>query len=219
MKKSCGKTSLFALSYSILALTGIISYFFYVERLHHRIFVLFWFVTFLIIAYYICTEHKSFNIGFPISLLSLLVTFCLFTYIGCWISDTEKYQEQKRTIQTDVRDFYQSVSEDKKHLYITDNATDLSTYSYDVFRSYPEGYLDNLAYFGYWLTNSPIEHRILNQYQVTNPYTACLENKNIYIIDNTTIDQKLIYIREHYNSEAQLHLIENRNGFNIYMIE
>lgn len=117
-----------------------------------------------------------------------------------------------------VSEFYQSISMDKQHLYITDNASDLSTYTYNVFQVFPEGSLSNLAYFGYWLTNSPIEDSILNRYHVTNPYTAALESHDVYIIDNTTINEKLNYIQEHYEPNAQLSFVECRNGFNIYQI-
>lgn len=122
-------------------------------------------------------------------------------------------------MQGNVTAFYQSISEDKEHLYITDNATDLSTYSYDVFKAYPEGYLDNLAYFGYWLSGSPIEQDILTRYGVDNPYTAGLEQDNVYIVDNYLIDEKLQYIQEHYDATAEIQFVEERFGFSIYQMK
>lgn len=207
-------------TYAIGVLVAVHAYFYYVERLHHRTIVLFWFAAFLMIVYSICREATSEKASFYWQpFLPVLVCFSLFTYAGCWIVDMEAYQEQKRELQGNVTAFYQSISEDKEHLYITDNATDLSTYSYDVFKAYPEGYLDNLAYFGYWLSGSPIEQDILTRYGVDNPYTAGLEQDNVYIVDNYLIDEKLQYIQEHYDATAEIQFVEERFGFSIYQMK
>lgn len=210
----------FIAGYAIMVLIGVHAYFFYVERLHHRTIVLFWFAAFLMIVYSICRSKNTPLVCTSIcNKVSVLVCFCLFTYMGCWIVDMESFQEQRRELQSNVEAFYQSVSKDKDHLYITDNATDLSTYSYQVFRPYPEGYLDNLAYFGYWLSGSPIEKDILNRYGVDNPYTAALEQDNVYIVDNYLIDEKLQYIQEHYDADAEIEFVEERFGFMVYQIK
>lgn len=208
----------FSSLYAVIVLISSYSYFFYVERLPHRTIVLLIFSTTLIIAYTICREtdvSASVNI---IPLIIILVSFCLFNYLGVWISDTDSYHEQKREFQDNVTAFYQSVSADKEHLYITDNATDMSTYAYDVFKSYPEGYLDNLAYFGYWLSGSPVEKKILYKYGVSNPYTAGLEKDNVYFIDNYQINEKELYIQDHFDKNSKIEFVENRFGFNIYQI-
>ena len=203
-------------AYAIGVLVTVHAYFFYVERLHHRTIVLFWFAAFLMMVYAICRAGSA---AYWQSLVSVLVCFSLFSYVGCWIVDMEAFQDQKRELQGNAEAFYQSVSEDKEHLYVTDNATDLSTYSYHVFEPYPEGYLDNLAYFGYWLSGSPIEQDILSRYGVDNPYTAGLEQDNVYLVDNFLIDEKLQYIQEHYDAGAEIEFVEERFGFMIYQMK
>lgn len=212
------RNRLFVVLYSLCVYIGIDLYLFYTEHLPYRVLTLLWLTLFIVIAYCICENRALTTSNLLIPFLSLLFGFCLFTYVGCWITDTDAYQEQKRNNFENIHEFYQSVSSDKEHLYIADNATDLSAYCYDTFTRYPKRYLDNLVFFGGWLTNSPIEKSILKNYHVTNPYTAALDSEKVYLIDNTSIDEKLQYIREHYDASADLHFIENRNGFNIYQI-
>ena len=68
------------------------------------------------------------------------------------------------------------------------------------------------------MVNSPIFEKVLDAYGVTNPYRASFENPNIYIVDNYHINNKLLFIKEHYGIAASVQKMDEIYGFCVYKI-
>ena len=196
----------------LMAMAAVHAYYFYIGRWTFRTVTIVWFAVFVILMYAFESREEYLK---PILLLLVL---CVINTCGLFLEDSFVYHEQERMYAQDIRDFYAEVSQDKEHLYLIDTFSDKSSYEYSVFTPCDEGCYSNVVSFGSWLVNSPIYNEVLQSYGVTNPYLASFENQNVYIVDREHINNKLLFLSEHYDILAEETLVSEKNGFQIYKL-
>jgi hypothetical protein len=195
-----------------IMLVAIHVYYYYIGRWTDRTVTLIWFAAFVILLYYFREKEED------IRPLIFIVSLCLVNLLGLFLGDMTAYQKQKREVASQIEQFYDVVEADKESLYIFDTFTDRSSYEYSIFTPCQEGCYENVSSFGSWMVNSPIFEKVLDAYGVTNPYRASFENPNIYIVDNYHINNKLLFIKEHYGIAASVQKMDEIYGFCVYKI-
>ncbi len=188
-------------------------YYYYIGRWTDRTVTLIWFAAFAVLLYYFSEKEED------IRPLLFIVCLCFVNVMGLFLGDMTAYQKQRREDADNIKQFYDLVETDKESLYLFDTFTDKSAYEYSVFIPCQEGCYENISSFGSWLVNSPIFERVLDTYDVTNPYLAAFESPNIYIVDNYHIDNKLLFIKEHYGISAFAKKMDEVYGFCVYKLE
>lgn len=200
--------------YSFMAILGINFYFFYVERyLQYRVDVTLWMAETVLIAYLMGNCLKKPIYSYPgiicgfVGILAIVNIDILSKNITYDDSGTEKYKE-----------FYSELAQDTENLYLSDVPTDGTIKAYPLLTRVNKGSLKNFCLLGGWGTNMPDLKELLIHYNITNPFREAVDNKQVYLIDNADVNQKMQYIREHYNKNAQAVLVKQYDGFNIYRI-
>ncbi|MCR5106592.1 MAG: hypothetical protein K6B28_00360, partial [Lachnospiraceae bacterium] len=128
------------------------------------------------------------------------------------------YNDHKRT-EPDYKGFYAYIQENKDELFIADTFTFQRAYKYDVFCPYSEGSLDNYVAVGSWFVNSPLTKAITESYGYENPYDALKEaDERVVLCDNMYPENKLLFIKDHYDEDRELEYIDNRSGIDLYRI-
>lgn len=197
-----------------MAILGINFYFFYVERyLQYRVDVTIWMAETVLIAYLMGNCLKKPIYSYPgiicgfVGILAIVNIDILSKNITYDDSGTEKYKE-----------FYSELAQDTENLYLSDVPTDGTIKAYPLLTRVNKGSLKNFCLLGGWGTNMPDLKELLIHYNITNPFREAVDNKQVYLIDNADVNQKMQYIREHYNKNAQAVLVKQYDGFNIYRI-
>lgn len=125
-------------------------------------------------------------------------------------------EEQKKRRQ----EFCEAVAGDAENLYLVDTASNVVIEAYQVFDSVLWGMYENYYVLGGWETYSPAKLNTLYSHGVSNPFRDVINSNNIYLIDNCGgIDNKITYIREHYDANVQATLVKQYGGNNIYKID
>lgn len=127
----------------------------------------------------------------------------------------ENYNRKRETIYRTLFDY---TNEHKENLYMRDVSTLCDwNQSFSVMETLPEGYLSNICLLGGWELENPITDT-KSFYEIENPWRACVDSENIFIIDNVLIDLKVDYIRQRYCPTAKAELVDEVAGFEIYRI-
>lgn len=124
----------------------------------------------------------------------------------------------QRVDRKPANDFFRLVEKDSNDLYMFTMGYDgyKLQASYDFFQSAIPGEDNNMYYLGGWMTNSPIMQKLLAQYGVTEPIQDMIDNRHVFYVSNRPGDLLQQYIRENYNSTANLYLVKNIDGQQIY---
>ena len=71
-------------------------------------------------------------------------------------------------------------------------------YSFNLFETPERNMYKNFYYLGGWSTFSPLTNERLKTHDIKKPFKALVERRDTFLIDNTSVDLKATYIREHY---------------------
>lgn len=88
-------------------------------------------------------------------------------------------------------------------------------YDYNPYRSAGYNHNKNFAYSAGVMMNHPDMLALYERWGITNP-TKDLLMDNVYLIDTDFTDYKLIYLREHYDSNVEVELVDSVEGYNIW---
>lgn len=141
------------------------------------------------------------------------------TFDLSWDYLPEKYT--KTVNKRDIRpNFWKEVQEHPENLYLLDFNTTIQSLYYDIspFDSLQKGALGNMVYLGGVTVNHPVIKETLEKWQVENELPALLRN-NIYFVSNTTSEEVLQFLREHYDPGATMTLYKSVDGYDIWSYE
>lgn len=210
------------------------------QRKQKVLFALYFSMTFLLYGYLTYISRLAFRIEYGIWLC--LLTFFLYDYpekegnrskilsewswlimsvVLIFISVNDyKNNETVYTmqLQTQYRQLFDYTNAHKENLYMRDVFT-LGNWSFGFspLEALPYGYLSNICLLGGWEVENPITN-VKDSYGIKNPWKECVDNPNVFIIDNLNISTKLEYIRQRYCPTAEAVLVDTVAGFNIYKI-
>ncbi len=103
-----------------------------------------------------------------------------------------------------TRDAFESVIEDREHLYLLDTEHFDVAMGYDVFTPREKGYYDNIVFLGGWLSNSPFQNRTLERYGAANPFRDIVNSETLLLLDTNFKHDINLYINMHYDVAARL---------------
>lgn len=197
--------------YSLAVLCLSLCYFQYSGRWSHRIVFAAWFAYLAIMMLYSDVESKQTMHG--------MAAILIFLNIGLLFTSVTVYRDYIRN-EAKAEALAEYTQSQKDYLYLIDTFTDQNSYKYDIFKVYESGCFSNRAYFGGWLTNSPIYRQVTKAFGYQNAYEALQKNTdgNVYLIDNCYPEEKLLFIEEHYGEKLSLEPFENVGGYQIYRV-
>ena len=135
-----------------------------------------------------------------------------------YIENSNDYLSYADTNEKILREL-DEISKDKDSLYVADTFTFQNVFKYEVFDTFEEGELSNFVTCGSWYINSPITKRVTRQYGYENPFEALRsESDNVYLLDNTGVEYKTLFLKEHYGKVVEAEKIENRGGIDVFSI-
>jgi hypothetical protein len=115
-------------------------------------------------------------------------------------------QEWENELMEQQRNLYVQMNQGED-LYLQDAHSDRLITTFYVTERIPKGYGKNLYALGGWVVNSPIEKSVLEKHNVYNPFRECVDNPNIYVLDDfERINEKLDFVRRHYQEDADCYL-------------
>jgi len=194
------------------------AYFLYKGRWTYRTTVIFFFGMFFMTLYYWYKNQDMDGKRERKKVWIVVAGILLFLNGGIWMKNTFIYKREVRENMDRIRSFNDMISRDKEHLYLIDTFTDATFYQWDVFHAYKEGDFDNVCSFGSWMTNSPVALNVLLKYGTDNPYKSAYMLPEALVVDNHYMEEKIIYIKEHYGVEVMAMELEEAFGFQIYKV-
>ena len=158
-------------------------------------------------------NEKSIKPTIYTGLLVLSLFVSIFNYANSYGSYSSSYH-------LSVLDIFHNLSQNPNSLYLFDHATDPSVEIHHIvpaFSSLEKNLYNNCYSLGGWDTNSVAKNSILKRYGVEgSPYKALIERDNIYLVDTRAYEQKLIFIRENYDSGANISLVDVVDGYYVF---
>lgn len=88
-------------------------------------------------------------------------------------------------------------------------------YDYNPYRSAGYNQYKNFAYSAGVMMNHPNMLALYERWGIANP-TKDLLLDNVYLIDTDYTDYKLNYLREHYDSNVEVEMVDTVEGYNIW---
>lgn len=127
---------------------------------------------------------------------------------------TGKYKAKVADENACLIDYIQA---DEDHFYFLDFASTIQKlfYDYNPYRSAGYNQYKNFAYSAGVMMNHPDMLALYERWGITNP-TKDLLLDNVYLIDTDYTDYKLNYLREHYDSNVEVELVDTVEGYNIW---
>lgn len=138
------------------------------------------------------------------------------TFDYSWDYLPQKYT--KAVNQRDVRpNFLKEVREHPENLYLLDFNTTIQSLYFDFspFYSFPQGALGNMIYLGGVTVNHPVIAEALAKWGIGDALPGLLK-EHVYFVSNTTGEQVLAYLREHYDPDVRMTLYKELDGYKIW---
>lgn len=131
-------------------------------------------------------------------------------------NDTREYAYRE-----EYRQFLSEISEHQENLYVWDifAIERVLEGAYTPYEAFDRGVLSNSVYTGGWFVNTPIMANNAERFgEKNNPYKLLADSKNVYLVTltRTDINDTLLYIRRHYNENAQAKCVAEINEVAIY---
>lgn len=188
-------------------------YMYYCGRyLLNRVDMVVWLALVLVILYNSTNEPASdCKIAYAALALSVIIMLPNFRTYYANVSKSEGV-----FVSSEMKDFYQKILSDKKHLYLSDGMTNYMNEAYGMWDVIPEGALSNYYSLGDWLYTSPTSDAVLKSYAVTNPFRDAVNNPDIYFVEGKDVSSVLKYIRRHYAPQAGAVKIGSEAGMTVY---
>ena len=117
------------------------------------------------------------------------------------------------------REVVDYISNDSSNLYLVSlMSSNIWQDAYGIFEPMLPNTMSNICFMGCCFAFTPEWDKTLERWNIDNPYTDCINNEHIYIIDNKHIDSIVAYINRHYDPNAKAVLINTLNGCSFYQI-
>ena len=135
-----------------------------------------------------------------------------------WTYDARRY---RRVVNKDrpTNLLLEEIEENPQNFYFLDFNTTIQNlyFEWAPWEALPAGTFDNFEYLGGVITNFPDIVDNLEEKGVENPLKSLVEN-NVYLVDSTNIDSKVVYLQEHYYPNARAELYKDIGGYQIWKI-
>lgn len=111
------------------------------------------------------------------------------------------------------------IKENPQNFYFLDFNTTIQTLYFEWYpwEAVSSGFYNNVLYLGGITSNFPDVNRVLKERGYSNQLKS-LVNKNVYLIDNKGVEQKVNFLREHYYPGARAELYKEIDGYEIWKI-
>lgn len=178
----------------------------------------------LFCLFYLCTNNelqKSINWKKDVFIVvSIIVIQIMLSYDYFNSEYYLNYGTEQACNPEDSKEIMDVIHSDPEHLYITsDEENVLSLWSFNTYEVIPKGYFSNVFSLGKfrWYSHS----KVLDKYGVVNPLKEMVDSDMIYYMVSDINEERecqlyTTYIREHYDSNAQLKKIKEIGTVNIY---
>ena len=188
--------------YVCLAFLGVQFYLFYQGRyLFNRIDAPLFLSTFLLFVCF-CGGSRTWNCNqrsLSLGLAGVIFLTAVPIYSADYQADREEERQQSDTQIVDL------IAEDSSHLYLTTLTGEGIPWNfYDIWSVPNPGEYANRYALGGWRTHSPFLYSIGTQYDLSNPFSDCIDHPGVYVISQSqwAMDRRMTYIRAHYNPAA-----------------
>lgn len=213
---------------------GVIYYFQIVGRLVYRVeFSIFFELASSFILIWLITDKKKVMPAKTVeeTLIILLIVLCRVYYLipafdenkfttmyFSSINDKQKYKLSFRYNRNE--NLKKFIIKNSNNIYLMDFSTSIQTYylTFDVITPIDSQLFSNVKYLGGVDTNHPAVKQYLEKKSLENT-TKALLNKNVYLIDNSTQEVVLTYLKNHYNPNLELKFIDTIDGYSIWKIK
>lgn len=135
-----------------------------------------------------------------------------------WEYDARKY---RCVINTKERKngLLEEIESHQENMYFFDFTTAIQSlyYEWNPFENVPKGYNSNALYLGGIMTNLPCVDWILEERGIESPIQSLVQ-EHVYLVDNSLLQIKLDYLRQHYYPNAWAELYKEIDGYQIWKI-
>lgn len=139
-------------------------------------------------------------------------------FYDSWSYDARKYRRVVNKEKPECS-LISEIESHKENFYFLDFRTTIQTlyYEWSPFENVDTEFYGNCQYFSGILSKFPGMEEIPRKYGIDN-YFKSLVNDNVYIVDNEGIEQKVIYLQEHYYPKARAELYKQAGGYQVWKI-
>lgn len=136
---------------------------------------------------------------------ALIIAICLSCIV--FIPGYTKYTN--KTLNANIqsaqhRRIAEFIANDTSHLYLVSlRSSGIWQDAYGLFEPLKPNSMSNICFLGGCFAFTPEWDKTLKRWEIENPYTDCINNENIYVLDNTHIDLIIAYINRHYDENAK----------------
>jgi len=155
---------------------------------------------------------KKFNIKQYIA-IALSVFLLFMSYTTGRLRIISDYNSKNNFVK-----LFSKISDDPEHLYLSSTISVYYFNTYDMFDKVEFGGGTNFYPLGGWTSvYDPSEKDKLKRFDITNPLKDIINNDKVYLID-TNIQNKVAFIRKHYDENARAVKVKTVKGIKIYKI-
>lgn len=139
-------------------------------------------------------------------------------FYDSWTFDARKYRRVVNKEKPECS-LIEEIEKNKNNFYFLDFRTTIQTlyYEWSPFENVNPKFYENSQYFSGITSKFPGMEEDARKYGVDN-YFKSLVNDNVYIVDNEGIEQKVLYIQEHYYPNACAELYKTAGGYQIWKL-
>ncbi len=206
---------------TVLEILAFTTVFIFMRRyLQYRVDFVIYLFSFLSLSFVALHKETEYEDSRKPSLIVLLSLVVMFGNCGSYSQDlmNKKANLSKETAEKTIA-AYDSIFQDQSHLYLLETFCDRSSYVYDMFGVYPEGYYANVYHLGGWETQSPVTKAKLTRFGIENPFRDSVNNENVYFISSKFYMDKIItYIQDHYEPEAAYSQVGQVGEYYLYIV-
>ena len=211
------KNSIWALFQIFLVMAFSMYLFYYQRYLKNRVDICVFFAsTLAMLIIYLDTRDKQSSTHIK----DIILAICLISIV--FMPSYVKYAKNNAdadTLATQHREVVDYISNDSSNLYLVSlMSSNIWQDAYGIFEPMLPNTMSNICFMGGCFAFTPEWDKTLERWNIDNPYTDCINNEHIYIIDNKHIDSIVAYINRHYDPNAKAVLINTLNGCSFYQI-
>ncbi len=139
-------------------------------------------------------------------------------FYDSWSYDARKYRRVVNKEKPECS-LIKEIESHKENFYFLDFRTTIQTlyYEWSPCENVDTEFYENCQYFSGIMSKFPGMEGITRKYGIDN-YFKSLVNDNVYIVDNEGIEQKVLYLQEHYYPEARAELYKQAGGYQVWKI-
>ncbi len=130
-----------------------------------------------------------------------------------------RWQKYRKVVNKDkpANGLLEEFADHKENFYFLDFGTTIQIlyYEWSPWEALPVGNYDNYMYLAGVTTNFPDVEERLAEKDLSNPMKSLVKD-NVYVVDNSSIEMKLNYLKEHYYPEARVELYKEIDGYQIW---